>query len=109
MLSTMPAPTPFLRLVAQAFVDNYADSLHDICFIFPNRRSGVFFLKELASIVQKPTLSPEVITISDFLCDVTGSVEALQVLLVLGQFGDPLIGRLWTVDLTDMSSMTVEL
>ncbi len=40
---------------------------------------------------------------------VTGSVEALQVLQVLGQFGDPLIGRLWTVDLTDMSSMTVEL
>lgn len=40
---------------------------------------------------------------------VTGSVEALQVLQILGQFGDPLIGRLWTVDLTDMSSMTVEL
>lgn len=83
MPSTMPAPTPFLRLVAQAFVNNYADSLHDICFIFPNRRSGVFFLKELASIVQKPTLSPEVITISDFLCDVTGSVEATKIELLL--------------------------
>ena len=39
------SPTPFLRLVAKAFIENEAEQLRDYCFIFPNRRSGVFLPK----------------------------------------------------------------
>ena len=75
---------PFLRLVARAFVKRYAASLHDICFIFPNRRSGVFFMKELAECTgNHATLAPEIMTISDFLCDITGCIEPSKIELLL--------------------------
>ena len=75
---------PFLRLVARAFVKHYAASLHDICFIFPNRRSGVFFMKELAECTgNHATLAPEIMTISDFLCDITGCIEPSKIELLL--------------------------
>lgn len=85
----MPYPsqaTPFLRLVAKAFYNNKRDELRDICFIFPNRRSGVFFTKELMELSQgKPFIMPEITSISQFVCDITGSVEItkIEALLIL--------------------------
>ena len=37
---------PFLRFLARTFVNK--TDLADYCFVFPNRRSGKFFEKELA-------------------------------------------------------------
>lgn len=40
---------------------------------------------------------------------VTGSVEANQVLLIAAGFGEPLIGKLWSIDLRTMESYIIEL
>ncbi len=82
------APAPFLRLVAKAFMENGADKLRNYCFIFPNRRSGTFFIKELTEITgDKPLILPEITSISQFVADITGSVEIsrIEALLLLYQ------------------------
>lgn len=38
-----------------------------------------------------------------------GSVMATQALMLIAHFGQPLIGRLWTIDLRDMMSAVIEL
>ncbi|MGN1246794.1 MAG: PD-(D/E)XK nuclease family protein [Muribaculaceae bacterium] len=73
------AHTPFLRLVAQAFVNKYADKLHNFCFVFPNRRSSVFFIEDLSQIAGRTMLSPCVTSITDFLTELTGSVEPSKI------------------------------
>lgn len=40
---------------------------------------------------------------------VVGSVEATQVLQLIGGFGDPLVNRLWSVDLRSMMSFVVNI
>ena len=40
---------------------------------------------------------------------VTGSVEANQVLQIAAGFGEPLIGKLWSIDLRSMESYIIEL
>ena len=39
---------PFLRQVAGAYAANELGNLQDYCFVFPNKRSGVFFTHYLA-------------------------------------------------------------
>lgn len=73
------AHTPFLRLVARTFVKHYAGQLHDFCFIFPNRRSSMFFIEELSALAASPMLSPCVTNITDFLTELTGSVEPSKI------------------------------
>lgn len=72
-------PQPFLRLVAKAFAQDRPRDLHRVCFVFPNRRSGLFFNKELAKAAAQTTLSPKITTISDFLLDITGAVEVQRI------------------------------
>lgn len=74
------SPTPFLRLVAKAFIENEAEQLRDYCFIFPNRRSGVFFAKELADMSgNKAIILPEITSIAQFVADITGSIEISKI------------------------------
>ncbi len=40
---------------------------------------------------------------------VVGSVEATQALMLIAKFGNPLIGKLWTIDLATMQSFTINL
>ena len=74
------APTPFLRLVAKAFVKNDINNLRDYCFIFPNRRSGVFFTKELEEqTVDHAIILPEITSIAQFVSNLTGNVEITKI------------------------------
>ncbi len=59
--------TPFLYRIAQTFYTQYGDKLHQHTFVFPNRRAGLFFQKYLAEIADKPLFSPQVITINEFI------------------------------------------
>ncbi len=73
---------PFLREIAEVYVDNHADQLVDYCFVFPNKRSGVFFsyhLREVARERDVMLLYPAIITISELLSDLTGGVEASRI------------------------------
>lgn len=76
---------PFLRQVAEHYFG--IPDLGNTCFVFPNRRSMVFFRKYLGDLVKggKPMLAPPMFTISDFFCHVyRGEVtDRLRLLLEL--------------------------
>ncbi|MBR5102374.1 MAG: hypothetical protein IK092_04560, partial [Muribaculaceae bacterium] len=84
--------TPFLKSLAQYFTPQ--TDLRDTCFVFPNRRSGQFFERELQIANKSTMMLPKVTTISDFVADVTGELAVPQVeaLFVLYQAYCELIG-----------------
>ena len=59
--------TPFLYRIAQAFYKKYGNEISRLAFVFPNRRSGIFFQKYLAEVSGKPIFSPKVTTINDLI------------------------------------------
>lgn len=62
---------PFLRSVAEAYASNF-DDLSEICFVFPNKRAGVFFLKHLRDAVGNRTvMAPYITSISDFVSELS--------------------------------------
>lgn len=80
---------PFLSQVARHFWDETGagpdgTGLEELCFVLPNRRSILFlqhYFKQLAG--QKPILSPEMITINDFLYRLAGEYPTDRVRLLL--------------------------
>ena len=73
----------FLKSLASAFVkDANPEGLSNFCFIFPNRRSGLFFKKHLSEITNRSILMPHITTISDFTCDITNKIEADRIELL---------------------------
>ena len=73
----------FLRQVAALFKD---DNLDDYTFVFPNRRSSLFFLKHLGELKKQPLFAPKVFTI-DNLFNYLSDLEVVDDLA--------LIFRLW--------------
>ena len=57
--------TPFLKQIATLFYDKYDVNIHRLAFVFPNRRSGIFFRKYLSETASKPIFSPSILTIND--------------------------------------------
>lgn len=66
---------PILKTVAQAYTERYG-SLKKFCFVFPNKRCGIFFEKFLKEFGLKPGNFPEVLDISRFMVKVSGKKEA---------------------------------
>ena len=65
--------TPFLKQVADHYFNK--GQIEDNCFVFPNRRSMVFFRKWLAEAVagtERPMIVPQMLTINDFFARVSG-------------------------------------
>ncbi len=73
----------FLQQIASTFINKAESELMDYCFIFPNRRSGVFFEKYLKEEAGKQIILPKITTISEFVCDITGLVECGRIELML--------------------------
>ena len=80
--------TPFLRQVAAHYL---ATDIQDTCFIFPNRRSSVFFRKYLGDLLRegvadRPIHAPMSLTINDFFYKVHGSDVADRIRLLLALY-----------------------
>lgn len=68
---------PFLRQVARAYVTHEATKLVDYAFIFPNKRSGVFFRHYLMELAKgMPIFLPAITTIAEVIGEFSESVEA---------------------------------
>lgn len=52
---------------------NY-DSLDNFVFVFPNKRSGTFFLKYLRELTPERSISPQITSIQEFVSDLSGCV-----------------------------------
>ena len=77
---------PFLKQVADHYYS--LGDISDRCFIFPNRRSMVFFRKYLSETVASdidasPFLAPEMLTINDFFALASGLKAADRITLLL--------------------------
>ena len=77
---------PFLKQVA----DHYfaTGEISRFCFVFPNRRSQLFFQKWLSDLVResgRPVLAPAMLTVNDFFYKISGArpVDRINLLLVL--------------------------
>jgi len=74
---------PFLRQVADYIYTNHRSEMSEYCLVFPGRRAGVFFTAYLNELIEKPILSPEIITINELISSLTGLQQADPVSLVL--------------------------
>ena len=73
----------FLRSVANAFVKEAGLSeLQDYCFIFPNRRSWLFFRKYLSEQAQAPCFVPAFLTIDELFGRLAGLVPLDRISLL---------------------------
>lgn len=69
--------TPFLQQVAAAYVGHELPEMADYCFVFPNKRSGVFFRHYLSLEAKgKPFIMPEIGTIAEVTNRFSGLTEA---------------------------------
>lgn len=76
---------PFLSQVARVYVENESQNLIDYCFVFPNKRSGVFFADYLSKMLSSNTVMPHIITISDFVSEFSSGIDAsrLELMFIL--------------------------
>lgn len=93
--------TPFLKQVAQIYVEREAAALPDICFVFPNKRSGTFFVRYLTEAMGAATfVMPDIATIGEFTARFCPRVEAsrLDQLFILYNEYSKLNGELTDFD-----------
>lgn len=75
---------PFLQKVAEAYAYNESSSISRYCFVLPNRRSCTFFESYLSNALEKTMgISPEIISITDFIERQSKLAEAGRVELLL--------------------------
>ncbi len=73
---------PFLSQVARIYVENEKQNLIDYCFVFPNKRSGVFFVDYMSKLVDEAVVLPRVTTISDFIGEFSTGTDATRLELM---------------------------
>ncbi len=66
----------FLSRVAHTYLSKEKEQLIDYCFVFPNKRSGMFFSKYLTENATQPILLPKIATISELVNDFSTGIEA---------------------------------
>lgn len=66
----------FLEKLALDFYKREGAGIRELCFVFPNRRSGLFFRKYIASFLDKPLFSPAIITLKDMVVSLSNKREA---------------------------------
>lgn len=72
----------FLEKIAAAVIQDYADRLFEITIILPNKRAKVFLIEALKNQTTKTILSPNIVSIEDFVQDVASvrSIDSIELL-----------------------------
>lgn len=69
---------PFLRTIAREYSSRYS-SLKSVCFLFPNKRCGIFLKKYLAEFGISSDQLPHILTISEFMAQIARKTEANRI------------------------------
>ncbi|WP_073410421.1 PD-(D/E)XK nuclease family protein [Flavobacterium johnsoniae] len=77
--------TSFLEKIAGVVIQNYSDRLSETTIVLPNKRAKVFLIEALKKETSKTILSPEIISIEDFVQDVA-SIRAIDSIELLFEF-----------------------
>ncbi|HQC05161.1 MAG TPA: PD-(D/E)XK nuclease family protein, partial [Paludibacteraceae bacterium] len=74
----------FLRQIAEQYYTAYGKEISDFCFVFPNKRAGLFFKKELAAVMdgKTPIFAPSMLSINNLLLNYSDLKEAEHVTLL---------------------------
>lgn len=72
----------YLRSVAQVFITNHREGLRNFCFVFPNKRSSLFFRKYLSETAEAPVFSPSFTTINELFGAISGLVVLDKITLL---------------------------
>jgi hypothetical protein len=72
----------YLRSVAQVFITNHREELRNFCFVFPNKRSSLFFRKYLSETAEAPVFSPSFTTINELFGAISGLVVLDKITLL---------------------------
>lgn len=72
--------TSFLDKIAAGLINNYSDKLSDTVVVLPNKRAKVFLVEAIKNQVSQTVLSPEIISIEDFVQNIAGirSIDAIE-------------------------------
>ena len=73
----------FLAEIASEALGQYGSSLNELTVVFPNRRSGHFFRKQLSGMIDRPQWAPRVLSIVDFIRSLSALQPAEQLDLVI--------------------------
>ncbi len=76
----------FLRTVCEDIYSKYKDIFDRTTIVFPNKRAGLFFTKYLSEINEQTIWSPEIITLSDFVGNLSGKHKADNITLIFKLF-----------------------
>ena len=62
----------FLQHLVNEVIKLHGTQFKDLCVVFPTRRAGLFFQKELAATQSAPVWSPKIFSIQDYLLTLSG-------------------------------------
>ena len=74
--------TSFLDKIAAVLIENYSDTLSDTIVVLPNKRAKIFLIEALKHQIDRNILSPEIISIEDFVQNIAGirTVDPIELL-----------------------------
>ncbi|MBE2255270.1 MAG: PD-(D/E)XK nuclease family protein [Ignavibacteria bacterium] len=70
----------FLNKIANDFIKSKRD-LNSTLFVFPSRRAGLYFKKEISSVIKKTMFAPNVCSMNDFIYSIFQSEETENLIL----------------------------
>ena len=76
----------FLEEISEILYSRYGTKLGEVTVVFPNKRAGLFFIRALSNLVNKPVWSPHIYSIEEFIFQVTGRQPADRISLTLDLF-----------------------
>jgi hypothetical protein len=72
----------FLEKLADYHLQNHLTEINDFCFVFPSRRAGLFFNKQLSQKTPKPLWAPKIVTINEFFAEINPTPVADSISLL---------------------------
>ncbi|RZJ35285.1 MAG: PD-(D/E)XK nuclease family protein [Flavobacterium sp.] len=81
------ADQTFIDRLADSVLQSHSDRLSDLTIILPNRRAKVFLLEALGRKAQRNIFAPAIISIEDFVTDISG-IRAIDNIELLFDFYD---------------------
>ncbi len=87
--------TPFLASLATKVIAQYQQDASQLTLVFPNKRSGLFFLKYLRAQLQTPMFLPQVLEIDDLVACIahTNRPDELQLVAWLYEVFEQVMGH----------------
>lgn len=77
--------TSFLDKIAKVLIDNYFEKLSNTIVVLPNKRAKIFLIEALKKQVDTNILSPEIISIEEFVQDIA-SIRTIDPIELLFEF-----------------------